>query len=92
MSKTKKMHTILAEAVVHFKSGASLRGGLNEFYLADDSKSLRKALTDPDVMREVGDQEISFINLDEVVFINISQVKVQLKEDTGGRHEGDEGN
>lgn len=79
-----KKASILAEATVHFRTGATLNGKLHEFILCENTEAMREALSDPKFMRQIEGQEYSFINLDNVAFLNVQNIKVVLAEDIGG--------
>ena len=77
-----KEYHIGASLTIHFRTGATLQGKLEEFILCSDNKALIRLLDDPEMMQKYIDREFSVVNLQEVSFLNIMNVRVTFPENT----------
>ena len=77
---SEKKAAILAEVMIHFKTGATLNGKLHEMVLCPNTGVLRDVLQDPEFMKQIEGYEYSFINLENVAFVNVQNTKVVLPE------------
>lgn len=77
MTKEKE-YIIRAECVVHFRNGLALNGDLNDFLFCEDTKALKRCLNDRALMERLKDKEIAFVNLDEVITIDVKHPRVML--------------
>jgi len=77
MGKNKE-YIIKGECTVHFKTGLALNGDLSDFLFCEDTKAMRKMLADPEVIKQLADREMAFVNLDEVAVIDVKQPRVVL--------------
>jgi hypothetical protein len=79
--------SIRADVMVHFKTGATLSGVLHEMVLCPSTEVMRDILQDAEFMRQIEGQEYSFVNLDNVAFINVQNTKVVLPDMGGTQNE-----
>lgn len=67
---------IYADCQVHFKTGQSMEGALHEFILCSNSEEMKTLMQDEEFMLSIKGQDFAFVNLEQVVFINATGIKV----------------
>jgi hypothetical protein len=62
--------------LIHFKTGASLEGDLSDFVFCEDTKAMIRLLSNTEKMKEYSKRDISVINLMEVSFLDIKEIRI----------------
>jgi hypothetical protein len=75
-----KEYVIKGIATIHFKTGTSLKGDLPDFIFCANTEEMIKLLTDVDRMKRLEDEEIAIINLSEVSFIDIKEIRILVND------------
>jgi hypothetical protein len=63
---------------INFKNGATTQGDLSEYIFCENTEAVKNILTDPDFWQERGIGNYDVVNLSEVCFISVGDVKIKL--------------